>query len=117
WNLISDIDHWTTWVPNVTVSKLNGPLAIDTRFDWINDGTDIHSTIALLEKNKIIGWSGTASIAKAAHIYRLEEKEGKTIVRTEESFDGFMISMFFGKDKLSASLKESLQQLKKTAEQ
>ncbi len=117
WHILTDIDNWKTWMPNVTASKKDGALAVDTQFDWTNNGTDIHSTIGVVETNKMIGWSGTASIAKAAHIWHLQEQDGKTIVRTEESFDGFMISLFFGKEEMSAALTEWLRQLKKKAEQ
>ncbi|MDF1613233.1 SRPBCC family protein [Stygiobacter electus] len=117
WNVLTDIENWKTWMPNVTASTIHGELAVDTQFDWTNNGTDIHSTFGLVETNKTIGWSGTASIAKAAHIWRLQEQDGKTIVRTEESFDGFMISLFFGKEDMSAALIEWLQQLKKKSEQ
>ncbi len=116
WNLISDIDNWKGWMPNVTEVKLKGKPAVDVEFDWTNNGTEIHSKIGILEMNKKIGWSGVASIAKAAHIWELNERNGRTIVKTEESFDGFMLSIFFGKKKLSDSLKEWLLQLKKAAE-
>jgi hypothetical protein len=59
------------------------------------DGT-ITSTIERVEAPRLIAWTGKTLGIKAIHFWYLEARNGKTVVRTEESYDGLVARVFRG---------------------
>ncbi len=62
-------------------------------FKWTNNGSKITSKIHTLEKNSKLGWIGKNFAAKAIHNWYLTSTEEGTKVRTEESMEGWLISL------------------------
>ena len=116
WNLLTDIAHWPTWQPDISESAISGPLTPGTVFTW-STSTEIRSRLELVEPNKRLAWTGKAWTATAIHVWELlPQPGGRTLVRTRESMDGFLLSLFFSSEKLQASDQQWLNALKTAAE-
>ena len=94
WKVLTDINQWKNWNSKITVSKIQSPLSLGNLFNWKVNGTNIQSKIILLESNKSFGWTGKTFGAKAIHLWYLEETEKGTLVKVEESMEGFIIYLF-----------------------
>lgn len=118
WSVITDIDQWSEWQPDVTSSKLDGSLATGTKFYWKAKGLNITSTIQTLEPMQSIGWTGKSLGMQAIHIWVFEKHKDGTYVKTEESLSGWFprILKVFDPNFLKKSLRSSLQVLKSHVE-
>jgi len=118
WNLLSDIDRWPSWNPAISSSKLEGPLASGTSFRWKSKSAPIVSILHEVVPQKRISWTGKSMGAKAIHIWELEAQENNVLVKTGESFDGWIVKLLKGmmQKTLDQSLQEWLLCLKYTVE-
>lgn len=118
WNIISAIDHWPDWNPEVKLASLKGELTPGSTFRWKAGPGTITSTIQQIETLKTIAWSGRTLGINAIHIWRLERKDGETIVKTEESWEGIFARTFRGPMQkiLQSSIDSGLKYLKEEAE-
>jgi hypothetical protein len=117
WELISDIDRWSTWQPDITKAALHGPLAAESKFNWNGGGTSVESTLMLVKPLKAISWTGRALGLRAVHVWTLAtEPDGRVLVRTRESMDGFPITLLYPSAKLQKSDTYWLARLKQAAE-
>ena len=66
-------------------------------FRWKSGPGTITSTIEAVEGPRRIAWSGTSFGIKAIHVHTLEPRNGGTLVRTEESYDGLVARLFHGR--------------------
>jgi hypothetical protein len=57
----------------------------------------ITSTIGRVEPPRLIAWSGKTLGISAIHYWWLEPRDGKTFVRTEESYEGLVARLFRGR--------------------
>ncbi|WP_052248400.1 SRPBCC family protein [Chryseobacterium taiwanense] len=117
--IMSDIDHWEEWHSDVKEPKLNGLFKKGSSFGWKSGGLTIHSTLHTVIPERKIGWSGKAFGAFAIHNWSFIEKEGKTVVRVEESMEGWLVYLLQNTFQrgLEDSLKVWLKNLKVKAEQ
>jgi hypothetical protein len=88
WDVLTDIERWPSWNPDVKSMSMEGPVAEGSVFRWKAGPGEITSTIRRVEPPRLIAWTGKTFGISAIHFYRLEPRNGKTIVRTEESYDG-----------------------------
>jgi hypothetical protein len=97
---------------------IEGPIAPATTFRWKAGPGTIRSTIHSVDEPRRIDWSGTTIGIKAIHVHELEEREGRTIVRTAESWDGFAVRLLRGSmtKTLQKSIDSGLTHLKAEAE-
>jgi uncharacterized membrane protein len=117
WGLLTDIPNWPKWQPDITSTEISGPLQSGTSFTWKNGGTQIHSRIALVQPNEQFAWTGTASVAKAIHVWKLQRlPNSQTLVKTDESMEGFMLTVFYSSKKLQEGDQRWLDRLKQAAE-
>jgi uncharacterized membrane protein len=119
WSIQADIESWVNWLPDISDVKLHGLIESGTRFEWKSGGFTLHSTLEEVTENKIIAWSGTGFGASAIHIWEFFSlKNGNTLVRTNESMDGWLVKIFKGmmKKKLNGSLDKWLHALKNSSE-
>ncbi|MDD4777899.1 MAG: SRPBCC family protein [Fermentimonas sp.] len=96
WDLLSDINRWPEWNPDIKKAKLNGDLNPGSTFDWENGGMNISSTLHTVVFQEYFGWSGKAFGAYAIHNWQLKSSDGKTEVFVEESMDGLLMRIFRG---------------------
>lgn len=118
WNLLSDINHWPLWNPTITYSRLEGPFSPGTVFRWRSQGASIVSTLQEVIPEKRLSWNGKAFGAKAIHVWELKPQDSAVMVKTEESFDGFIVWLLKGmmQKTLDQSLQSWLSCLKQAAE-
>ena len=118
WQILTTINEWPNWQSTVSAAHLDGPLEPGTTFTWTNGGAEIKSRIALVQRHEKIGWTGTSYKAHAIHIWSLQPLAyGGTLVRSNESMDGFLLTVFYSSRDLEKSHQIWLQALKHKAEE
>lgn len=119
WDLQTNIKNWPHWQPDITSTKLDGPLTIGSIFRWKAKGLNIVSTIHTLEPQKEIGWTGVSLGMFAIHNWRFESQGSNTTVITEESLSGWLTRLLkmFDPHFLEKSLEGTLNLLKAQVEQ
>ena len=118
WEVLTGIEHWPSWNPDVKSVSMHGPLAAGSEFQWKAGPGTITSTLAHVEAPRRVAWSGKTLGVRAMHVYALEARNGKTLVRTEESYDGLVVHLFRARlqKTLDGTLESGLQHLKAEAE-
>jgi len=118
WDVLTDIEHWPGWNPDVKSMSFSGEVAEGSHFRWKGGPVTITSTVRRVERPRLIGWTGKTLGIDALHVYRLEPRDGNTLVRTEESYDGLIARAFRGRVQkmLKDALDAGLRHLKAEAE-
>ncbi len=118
WKVHTNITAWKHWQPDVSESKLQGALAVGAVFNWKSRGSKITSTIEELEPEQRIVWTGKVGGAHAIHVWTLEANGVGTILKTEESLEGFVVGLMKGgvRKKLENTLEGWLIDLKTEVE-
>lgn len=117
WSVLTDVNGWPKWQSDIKEAQMIGPLESGTEFTWSSGGTRIQSKFALVEPYKEIAWTGTAFTATAVHVWKLEQMPGnKTLVKTEESMSGFLLTLFYSSKELQTIDQTWLDRLKREAE-
>jgi uncharacterized protein YndB with AHSA1/START domain len=96
WAVHTDIDSWPSWHPDITASELKGPLEPGSTFTWKSGPGSITSTLNVVETPRRVVWTGKAMGARAIHVWRLEPTDDGTRVVTEESMEGWPVSLLKG---------------------
>lgn len=118
WDVLTAIDRWPSWNPQVKSMDLQGAVAEGSQFRWKAGPGTITSTIRRVDPPRLIAWTGKTLGIDAIHEYRLEPRDGKTLVQTEESYEGLVARLFRGplQKTLNSALEEGLGYLKAEAE-
>jgi uncharacterized protein YndB with AHSA1/START domain len=118
WDVLTGIEQWPTWNPEVKSVSMHGAVSEGSVFRWKAGPGTITSTLEHVEVPRRIAWSGTTLGIEAIHVYALEARDGVTLVRTEESYDGLVARLFRGRlrQTLERSLESGLRHLKSEAE-
>jgi hypothetical protein len=118
WDVLTAIDRWPSWNPQVKSMDMQGGIAEGSQFRWKAGPGTITSTIRRVEPPRLIAWTGKTFSIDAIHVYRLEARDGRTLVRTEESYEGLVARLFRGplQKTLDSALEEGLGHLKAEAE-
>jgi len=90
WELLSGIDRWPTWNPLVQQAVLNGPFQPGSVFTWRSKGFAVTSTLHEVTQKHRIAWTGKAFGTHAVHTWEIEETNPGIILKTAESFDGWL---------------------------
>lgn len=94
WKLMSQVNQWAAWQPDINASQLNGLLQPGTGFDWKTGGLAIHSTLHTVEPRAALGWSGTAFGSFAVHNWAfIPQPDGTTEVQVEEGMEGWLVRL------------------------
>jgi uncharacterized protein YndB with AHSA1/START domain len=89
WELLSNIERWTTWNSLVQKSVLSGPLHPGSVFRWKSKGFAVTSTLREVTPKRRLAWTGKAFGTRAVHTWEIEESNRGTILKTAESFAGW----------------------------
>jgi hypothetical protein len=102
----------------VKAVSMSSAVTKGTEFRWKSGPRTITSTIRRVEQPRLIAWTGKIFGIKANHIWRLEPRDGKTIVRTEESWEGLVTRIFRARMQktLQNAIDSGLRHLKAEAE-
>jgi hypothetical protein len=118
WQLLSDIPDWPKWQPGIIETSMPGKLQPGTLFTWNAGGMTVHSKLALVEPYTRLSWTGNVFNAHAIHVWTLEPLPGgRTLVKTDESLNGFLLSFMYSSDDLAKSHQVWLNSLKRKAEE
>jgi hypothetical protein len=90
WGVLTAIEAWPAWNPDVKSVTVDGPVAEGVIFRWKAGPGTITSRIEHLDRPRLVAWSGRTLGIRAIHVWRLEARNGKTLARTEESYDGLV---------------------------
>ncbi|HEX5586106.1 MAG TPA: SRPBCC family protein, partial [Acidimicrobiia bacterium] len=84
---------WPSWSPGVSTAALAGPVASGSTFKWKSGRNTIKSELVKVDAPSAISWTGRTTGIKALHAWQLEERDGATIVRTQESWHGLVVKL------------------------
>jgi hypothetical protein len=117
-SVISAIGEWTTWNADVKAVKLEGRVEPGTVFRWKSGPSSLTSTLQVADPPREIGWTGTTMGIKAVHVFRFEAKDGGTLARSEESWEGLIASLLKGysRKSMDKAIRSVLSHLKREAE-
>jgi uncharacterized protein YndB with AHSA1/START domain len=118
WDVLAALEGWPAWNPDVKWVSVDGEIAEGTRFRWKTGPGTVTSTLQRVERPRLISWTGRTFGIDAVHVWRLEPRDGTTLVRTEESFAGVMARIFRWplRRTLTGALESGLRHLKAEAE-
>lgn len=113
WDVQINIAEWSKWNTEISRVQLNGPVAPGTTFRWKAGGAPIISEIQEVIPKQRITWTGRMLGIRAIHSWTFEKREDGVQVKTEESFEGFMVKLmpFIFRKILQDSLENSLDAL------
>lgn len=94
--VISAIDDWPSWNPDVKSARLEGGVEPGTVFRWKSGPSSLTSTLQVVDPPREIAWTGKTMGIKAIHVFRFEETDGGTLARSEESWEGLIASLLRG---------------------
>jgi uncharacterized protein YndB with AHSA1/START domain len=114
WDVLTNVEEWPSWNPDVKSVSVQGKLEEGSTFRWKAGPGTIKSTIQQVDPPSRIAWTGTTFGIKAVHVYVLEPRGAKTLVRTTETYDGLVARLFRKqlRKTLDRALVEGLQHLK-----
>jgi uncharacterized protein YndB with AHSA1/START domain len=90
WRLLTAVDGWPAWNPAVASARIDGPLRPGTVFVWKSQGFTVTSTLQQVEPFTGLSWTGSAIGTKAFHAWTLETTADGVLVKTFETFDGWL---------------------------
>lgn len=120
WQVLSNVNAWPSWQPDIAYARLPGPAQNDARFNWSASGyLPIHSVLHSVEPGKSFGWSGSAFGAFSVHNWQFVSHEGYTDVTAEETMEGWLVRLLqpIMQPALDRGNARWLQRLKQAAEQ
>ena len=77
WDVLTAIDRWPSWNPDVKAVSTSGAVTEGTESRWKSGPGTIISTIRRVESPRLMAWTGKIFGIKANHIWRLEPPDGK----------------------------------------
>lgn len=118
WAVLTDLRNWPSWNPEVSEVSMYGEFEPGTDFRWKASGVTILSLLQEIERHRRILWTGKSPGLRATHLWRFEEFEGKTLVRTEECLEGLLARLLAGplNRMIAESLDKGLISLKRECE-
>lgn len=118
WEVVTRLENWPNWNPEVKSMSFDGPLAPGSEFRWKAGPGAIVSKLDRIEPPSYISWHGRTLTIDAYHEWWLEPRDGGTHVRTEEAFYGPLARLLrpMLKKTLDKSLADGLDSLKREAE-
>jgi uncharacterized protein YndB with AHSA1/START domain len=116
--VLSAIDQWPSWNPDIKSVTLQGPVQPGTGFRWKSGPSTLTSTLQVVDPPQEIGWTGRTMGIKAVHVFRFQASDGATLARSEESWEGVLASLLKGYSRrsLDKAIRSILSHLKVEAE-
>ena len=117
-SVISALDQWPSWNPDVRSVQVEGPVQPGTVFRWKAGSSSLTSTLQVVDRPSELAWTGTTMGIKAVHVFRFQASDGGTLARSEESWEGLLASLLKGYSRrtLDKGIRSVLAHLKAEAE-
>lgn len=90
WKVLTDIEKWPSWQPDLKSTVVSGPVAAGTVFSWKTGGMKIKSELHAVEPYTLFGWTGKALGIYAIHNWTITELNNQTEILVEESMEGIL---------------------------
>ena len=90
WEVLTSVDAWPNWNPDVKSASISGDFAPSARFQWKAGPSTIKSTVQEVAAPERAAWTGKTLGIRAIHVHRLEAHDGSTTVHSDESWDGLL---------------------------
>ena len=118
WDIVSDIERWPEWNPDVTDAELHGSLAAGGTFTWKAGPGKIRSSLSEVDAPRRIAWTGKTLGISAVHTWVIEPTENGVELTTEESWSGLPVRLFPGSSQrtLDKAVSTGLHAAKQAAE-
>jgi uncharacterized protein YndB with AHSA1/START domain len=118
WDVLTGFEDWPSWNPDASSVSLDGGVEEGSVFRWKAGRATITSTLRRVERPRLVGWTGKTAGIRAVHVWHLEPRDGGTVVRTEESFEGALVRLLRGRlqRNLQSALDDGLVHLKAESE-
>jgi uncharacterized protein YndB with AHSA1/START domain len=94
--VLSAIDQWPSWNPDIKSVQVQGPVQPGTVFRWKAGPSSLTSTLQVVDPPREIAWTGTTMGINAVHVFRFQAKDGGTLASSEESWEGLLASLLKG---------------------
>ena len=94
--VISAIDQWPSWNPDVKSVILQGPVQPGTVFRWKAGPSTITSTLQVVDPPREFAWTGRTMGITAVHVFRFQVRDDGTLARSEESWEGLPARLLKG---------------------
>jgi hypothetical protein len=119
WSILTAIERWPAWNPDVRSASLDGPAVEGATFRWKAGPSTISSRIVRLDPPQLIAWTGRTLGIRAVHVWHLTSTNGRTLARTEESYEGLVARILRRplQKMLDKTLTDGVSHLKAEAEQ
>ena len=116
--VISAIDQWPSWNPDVKSASVEGPVQPGMVFRWRAGPSSLTSVLQVVDPPREIAWTGTTMGIKAVHVFQFRASDGGTMARSEESWEGLIASLLKGYSRktLDKGIRSVLANLKTEAE-
>ncbi|PKL66600.1 MAG: polyketide cyclase [Methanobacteriales archaeon HGW-Methanobacteriales-1] len=114
WKIMVNIEEWPRWNPEIKSAAIFGDLSVGTKFKWKAGPGTITSQILEVDPPKTLAWKGKTMGIKAIHLWNIDFINEKTVVSTEESWDGIIVHLMKGtmQKSLQKSINAGLKYLK-----
>lgn len=106
WSILTDFDNWKSWNRDIDDLTIDGDVAKGTVFKWKSGSAKITSIIQHVEQPHVISWTGKMMGINAIHVWEIIPDSSGALVRTSESWEGFIVKIF--KKKMQKMLQEAL---------
>lgn len=118
WNVLTDLENWPKWNPDVKNVEMGPNFVVGSEFKWKAGPGTITSKLQVINKPKLLVWTGKTLGIHAVHVWKLKPINGQTIISSEESWEGLIVSILAGKMKktLEKSTESGLKYLKQELE-
>ncbi len=117
WSLMTDIERWPDWQPDIRRTSIAQKLSVGTIFRWSTGSGHIRSRVALLDPQRRLAWTGRLLIFRAIHVWKFQSLPGgRTFVVTRESIAGWPIGWLYSSRDLVEADRRWLERLKRRAE-
>jgi carbon monoxide dehydrogenase subunit G len=118
WDVLATIESWPTWNPGIKSASLQGDLVPGSAFRWKSGLSVIRSRLVFVDPPREIAWTGKSMGINVVHVYSLEGRGGRTLVKTEESVEGITARPFRSsvEKTMDGAVDAGLQRLKAEAE-
>ncbi|GAB4257232.1 MAG: hypothetical protein Kow00129_17360 [Thermoleophilia bacterium] len=118
WDILTHVAGWPAWNPDVKYAQAEAPLRPGTLIKWRAGPGTIKSLVADVEPGSRLSWRGSMLGIKAIHVWTMSSAGAKTIVRSEESWEGLIpwIARRYARRTLGNALSRGLAALKVEAE-
>ena len=117
WTVLSGIDQWPSWQPDIQKTSVVGPPETGVAFRWTTPGGTIRSRIELFEPGRRLSWIGHIMVFHAIHVWTLESlPNGNTKLSTSETLSGWPITLFYTSDDLRQADQRWLDALRREVE-